>query len=167
MEHRVTQLIDRHRHRVYQLACMLLGESAEAEDVAQDVLIKLWHHRERVRRGEELGWLLACTRNACLDRLRRRTRSRRLLHLVSTPEPGTTPDTAAHHSHRARLLRRAVANLPEPGRSLVILRDMQGLDVATTAKALELSPDQVKVYTFRARRALRTALEEKLDEQAA
>lgn len=167
MEHRVTALIDRHRHRVYQLARMLLGEPAEAEDVAQDVLVKLWNHRRSVRVGEELGWLMACTRNACLDRLRKRTRSRRLLHLVTTPEAGNGPDVDAHQHHRARLLRRAVADLPEPGRSLVILRDMQGLDVATTAKALELSPTQVKVYTFRARRALRQALEEKLDEQAA
>jgi RNA polymerase sigma-70 factor (ECF subfamily) len=50
--------------------------------------------------------------------------------------------------------------MPEPGRSLLILRDIQELDVATVARTLALSENQVKVYTFRARRRLRQRLEE-------
>jgi RNA polymerase sigma-70 factor (ECF subfamily) len=57
--------------------------------------------------------------------------------------------------------------MPEPARSLLILRDLQDVDVATTAATLELSENQVKVYTFRARRKLRALLEEELHEQVA
>jgi RNA polymerase sigma-70 factor (ECF subfamily) len=57
--------------------------------------------------------------------------------------------------------------MAEPGRSLLILRDIQELDVATVARTLELSENQVKVYTFRARRKLRRVLEEEHHEQVA
>lgn len=167
METRFRQLVDAHRHRVYQLACLLLGQAQEAEDVAQDTLLKLWTHLPVLRAGEERAWLMTCTRNACLDRLRGKTRSRRLLRLVGVPEPVITPDGAAQASERQHALMRAVRAQPEPGCSLLILRDIQGLDVATVARVLELSTNQVKVYTFRARRALRRQLEEEFDEQAA
>jgi len=68
---------------------------------------------------------------------------------------------------RARALRSALAEMPEPARSLLILRDIQEIDVATVARTLELSENQVKVYTFRARRQLRHRLEEESNAQVA
>ena len=84
---------------------------------------------------------------------------------------GEAADTGPHDvldSHeRAGVLRAALAAMPEPGRSLLILRDIQELDVATVARTLELSENQVKVYTFRARRQLRYRLEEESNAQVA
>lgn len=172
MRRRFEQLVDTHGPRLRQLARSLLGRVDEADDVVQDTLIKLWDHLPKVDSGAELPWLLTCTRNACLDRLRGRTRTRGvLLQLVGERDSvADAPQGPAEHAEgerRRRTLREAVARLPEPARSLLILRDLQDVDVATTARTLELSENQVKVYTFRARRQLRRLLEEELHEQVA
>lgn len=164
--------MDEHGPRLLQLARLMLSSNAEAEDVVQDSLVKLWHHLGELEAGAELPWLIACTRNACLDRLRREKRQSGLLrqiHAVTDPQPAqdATPDSVTSRDQRARRLHAAIAAMPEPGRSLIILRDIQEADVASVAKTLDLSENQVKVYTFRARRALRRKLEEECHEQVA
>lgn len=156
--------MDHHGGRLLQLARLMLRSETEAEDIVQDCLVKLWHHLDKLGPGAELPWLITCTRNACLDRLRRERRQAGLLRQVhaEAPGPDATDDPAgdASRKERARQLYRAIAAMPEPGRSLLILRDLQDIDVATVAGTLNLSENQVKVYTFRARRALRRKLEE-------
>ena len=167
------QLVDQHGSRLFQLARLMLGRDDEAEDVVQETLVKLWNNVDKLRAGEELAWLITCTRNACLDSLRGRARTRGLLHLVASEHKahGEAADTGPHDvldfHERACVLRAALAAMPEPGRSLLILRDIQELDVATVARTLELSENQVKVYTFRARRQLRYRLEEEFNAQVA
>lgn len=175
MKRRFEQLVDEHGGRLYQLARLLLGRGDEAEDVVQDTLVKLWRHLPGLRAGQELPWLVTCARNACLDVLRGNSRKRTLLRLVAGDQRATAgdagddpaPEASMARHERARALRSALEAMPEPGRSLLILRDIQELDVATVARTLELSENQVKVYTFRARRALRERLEEKQHEQVA
>ncbi|MEM1080174.1 MAG: RNA polymerase sigma factor [Pseudomonadota bacterium] len=168
------QIIDEHGGRLRHLALTLLGRADEADDVVQDSLIKLWHRDEPLAPAHELPWLLTCTRNACLDRLRHRQRTRglqlKLVHEQSTEAQQPLDNPAEEFTdgqRRRRMLLEALAEMPEPGRSLLILRDLQELDVASTARALQLSENQVKVYTFRARRALRKRIEEELHEQVA
>ncbi|MDT8449935.1 MAG: sigma-70 family RNA polymerase sigma factor [Wenzhouxiangellaceae bacterium] len=175
MKRRFEHLVDEHGGRLYQLARLLLGRDDEAEDVVQDSLVKLWRHLPGLRAGQELAWLMTCTRNACLDVLRGKNRKRALLWLVAGDQRAVAgdagdepaPEASLARDERVRALRSALAAMPEPGRSLLILRDIQELDVATVARTLELSENQVKVYTFRARRALRARLEEKQHEQVA
>lgn len=163
MKQRFERLVDQHGGRLLQLACLILRSQAEAEDVVQDCLVKLWHQLPRLIDGKEQAWLVTCARNASLDRLRsdqRRGELRADMAERLTPsEPSASPDYCLAADQRASALHEAIAALPEPGRSLLILRDMQDMDVAEVADALSLSSNQVKVYTFRARRALRLALE--------
>jgi len=172
MKPRFENLVDAHGGRLLQLARMMLRRGDEAEDVVQDILLKLWQQMPALEPGRELGWMLICTRNACLDLLRRRSRGRALLHLVVDGEPGSDaatdavcPEAELIAAQRARRLREAIAAMPEPARSLLVLRDIQDIDVATVAELLDLSANQVKVYTFRARRALRQRLEEDSDNE--
>jgi len=173
MKRRFEQLVDQHGSRLFQLARLMLGRDDEAEDVAQDTLVKLWKNVDRLRHGEELPWLMTCTRNACLDVLRGRTRARGLLQLIVSENKAlgqaddSGPAEEMRSDERVRALRAAIRDMPEPGRSLLILRDIQELDVATVARTLELSETQVKVYTFRARRQLRYRLEEDSNAQVA
>jgi len=175
MKRRFEKLVSAHGDRLYQLATLMLGRRDEAEDVVQDSLVKLWDRLPQVETGRELPWLITCTRNACLDRLRSRSRHRGLLQVVAgrdrieARQRDLEHGPARVHERReaAGRLRAALAELAEPGRSLLILRDIQELDVSTVAQTLELSENQVKVYTFRARRKLREALEEELHEQVA
>ncbi|AKS42997.1 RNA polymerase sigma factor [Wenzhouxiangella marina] len=174
MRRRFETLVDRHGGRLLQLARMMLPSVHEAEDVVQDTLIKLWDELPRLKKDAELGWLLTCTRNACLDRIRRDQRQAGLRRQVQAVDRELErhvdhgdPDTLSQQGERARELHRAIASLPEPGRSLIVLRDIQDVDVSTVATTLDLTENQVKVYTFRARRALRRQLEETCHEQVA
>ena len=142
---------------VYRVAHLLLGDRHEAEDVSQEAFLRYWQHGNGVERPKE--WLLAVTRNACLDRLRR---TRPLVSTDEAPEPGDERDPLWHvqQSELGERLRGQIARLPEPQRSLVILFDVQGVDGAACARILGLSTNQVKVYLHRARRRLRRVLEE-------
>jgi len=174
MKRRFETLVDVHGGRLLQLARYMLQTDSEAEDVVQDSLIKLWDHLPRLEVGTELAWLITCTRNACLDRIRRDQRRaglQRQIHAIDLElekqVDSNCPDSLSENDERARQLHAAIAELPEPARSLVILRDIQDVDVSTVARTLDLTPNQVKVYTFRARRALRRQLEEACHEQVA
>ena len=85
--------VARYSRRVYTYACYLLGDRGEAEDVAQEVLIKLWDRGSKVD-SEKLGaWLLTVTRNACTDLLRKRRRAAEIVPIRKGPEipPPFTP----------------------------------------------------------------------------
>lgn len=174
MKRRFERLVDQHAPRLLQLARFLLRSNIEAEDVVQDALIKLWAHLPELRPDGELAWLVTCTRNACLDRIRRDQRQtslrqqnfaveRHLGEHIDREDPGAV----SQRLERAQALHRAIADLPEPARSLIVLRDIQDIDVATVAATLSLTENQVKVYTFRARRSLRRQFEEAHHEQVA
>ena len=174
MRQRFEQLVDANGGRLLQLARLILRSASDAEDIVQDSLIKLWSHLPSLEPGAEPAWLMTCTRNACLDRLRTQRRQSGLLRQVHSVDRELEshvndrgPATNALHQEQARQLHDAIRALPEPARSLIILRDIQDLDVATVAETLDLTPNQVKVYTFRARRTLRRQLEECSHEQVA
>jgi len=174
MKRRFEQLVDRHGGRLVQLARYMLRSQADAEDVVQSSMVKLWEHLPRIEPGTELAWLLTCTRNSAIDRLRQ-SRLRRiaveqagyLALALADDQQCWQPEADTERDQRADRLHAAICELPEPGRSLIVLRDIQQLDVATVAQSLSLSENQVKVYTFRARRRLRQRLEEMGHEQAA
>ncbi len=174
MRQRFEQLVDANGGRLLQLARLILRSASEAEDIVQDSLIKLWNQLPTIEPGSEPAWLLTCTRNACLDRLRAQRRQAGLLRRVQLLERELEqhindqgPAIRILRQEQAQQLHDAIRALPEPARSLVILRDIQDHDVATVAQILDLTPNQVKVYTFRARRTLRRQLEHSSHEQVA
>ncbi len=158
MSFRFRRLVSKHENQVFSLARYLLKDSGEAEDVAQETFIKLWNHLDRVDADHVLPWLMKVTRNACLDRLRRRRPETDIDQAMADSEPG--PAQSLHQDELGRWLRQAIAGLKEPYRSLVVLRDVQQNSYQEIAVILELSLEQVKVYLHRARRQLRTRLQE-------
>lgn len=154
-----------HKDRLFGLAVRLTGDRSEAEDVVQESFIKLWRQEPKPPDAAVLPWLLTVTRNASLDRLRRR----RLVSadqavLEAQPDGAAQPERQAAGDEFDRRLREAVENLSEPFRSLVILREMQGLDYQAISQVLSLSMSQVKVYLHRARRQLRHELSDYANE---
>lgn len=157
--------VERHHRRIYSFAYYLLSSREEAEDVTQEVLLRLFRHRRRLD-PEGLGtWLLRVTRNACYDLLRQR-RSRREQTLpddaaAEIPDyASATPEVRSEAAAFRRRLREELANLPEPHRSVVILREIQGLSYQEVADALEMPLNTVKVNLHRGRRRLRERLRE-------
>ncbi len=151
----------RHQGLVYRVARSMLRDAHEAEDVTQEAFLRLWQQGGGIRRRRE--WLLTVTRNACLDRLRgarRRPAADTDAETLERQAEDRGPEWHLEQGELAQRLQALIAALPEPQRSLVVLFDVHGVDGATCARILGLSPNQTKVYLHRARRRLRLALEE-------
>ena len=151
--------------RVYAHACRMLGVPAEAEDVTQDALMRLWRIAPDWRQGEAqvTTWLYRVVVNLCTDRLRRA----RPVALDAVPEP---PDEAPgavaglQQQSRAAALQEALGRLPERQRQAVILRHLEGLANPEIAAIMEISAEAVESLTARGKRALSADLAGKREE---
>ena len=146
--------------RVLGQAMRMLADRAEAEDVAQDALMRLWRIAPDWRQGEALvsTWLFRVTLNLCTDRLRRRKRN---VPLDDVAEPfDATPSVAEALQHQARMtaLSRALAELPERQAQAVALRHLEGLGNPEIAQIMDISTEAVESLTARGKRALAAIL---------
>ena len=152
--------------RVYAHAVRLLGDRAEAEDVAQEALLRLWRIAPDWRQGEAkvTTWLYTVTANLCTDRLRKR---RCMADIDAVPEPADDrPGAAAQmqEAARAAALEAALAQLPDRQRQAVVLRHIEGLGNPEIAEVMEISTEAVESLTARGKRALASLLAGRRDE---
>jgi len=156
------QAVVEHKDRVHGFAAMMLRDAVEAQDVAQEALVRLWRHREQVDAALAGVWLLRTTRNLCIDRLRRRVvRS----EVDDGPEvlerhggDAPDPERLAGSSETGRAVLRALGELSEADRSVVVLREVQGLPYDEIADALGIPLGTLKARLHRARERLRAEL---------
>lgn len=158
--------VERHQRRVFTFARYLLSNSEEAEDVAQEVFVKLWDKGDAIAPDSMEAWLLRVTRNACFDLLRRRRgRLKEVSHSEanSSLEVASTmpdPEILAASSQLGRRLLEALSMLAEPHRSIVILREIEGLSCREIGTIVDMTEGSVRVSLHRARRRLRDQLRE-------
>ena|SRR5579863_857787 len=155
----------RHQRRVFTFARYFLGNREEAEDVTQEVLLRLWRNCDHLEEEMVEAWLLKVTRNACFDLLRRRrlpAQSASSLELL-TREPVShepSPADQVEGAALSRQLRQALNELEEPYRSALILREIQDLAYHEIAAILEIPLNTVRVHIHRGRRRLREQFKE-------
>lgn len=145
--------------RVYAHAARLLGDRAEAEDVAQEAMLRLWKLAPDWREGEAkvTTWLYRVTANLATDRLRKR----RGVSLDSVPEPEDDAPSAAdglQQAARATALDAALAELPDRQREAVVLRHIEGLGNSEIAQIMDISAEAVESLVARGKRGLTQAL---------
>jgi RNA polymerase sigma-70 factor (ECF subfamily) len=154
------QLAARHGPRVLAVARRTLGDGAEAEDIVQEVFVRLWQHAGRWQpgRAQLATWLHRVTVNLCLNhlqRVRNRTEPLDAEALESTVAPASVEgDVSA--AERRRLVHAAVAQLPERQRAAVALFYTAGASTAEAAAALSVKATESLLV--RARRTLRERL---------
>ena len=156
-------LVIRYQHAVYGVALRMLGTRAEAEDVAQEAFLRAYRAVAGFRGEAKLStWLYAIASRLCLNRLasadRRRTRhGDDLLAGVAdgAPDPVDTVDAR----ERDAALHRAIAELSDERRMVVVLADLEGLSYEEIAEALTLPVGTVRSRLHRARMELRERLE--------
>lgn len=154
MEAQFKQIIQQCHPQMYSFACYSLRSKEDAEDVLQEVFIRLWQHWQGIDQDKLSAWLMRSTRNAVVDRIRSRKSAREDLQ-VALEEAELEQPPAREAERFDAALQRAIGELPEPFRSVIILRDIQGMSYLEVGHILDLSPSQVKVYLHRARRRLR------------
>ncbi len=148
--------------RLVGYAGRLLTDRAEAEDVAQETMLRLWKLAPDWRGGEAKvsTWAYRVAQNLCTDRLRRRQRQR-ATGLDDVAEPASDAATAVAgliEADRMAALDAALASLPERQRSAVILRHIEGLTNTEIAEILQIGVEAVESLTARGKRALAAAL---------
>jgi RNA polymerase sigma-70 factor (ECF subfamily) len=156
---------------IYFLLYSLLKNESEAEDVAQETVIKVYQNLDKFRGESQFRtWVLSIARNEGLGRLRK-IGSRREDSLDAETDEQTgdytpailtswreIPAEALEQKELGQILRKAIEGLPEIYRNIVLLRDIEEMDIRETAAALGISEASVKVRLHRARALLQRSL---------
>jgi RNA polymerase sigma-70 factor (ECF subfamily) len=159
--------------RMLAVARRFLPEEEDARDAVQDAFLSAFRAIDRFQGGSKLStWLHRIVVNACLMKLR--TRRRRPEGKIEDLLPGfledghfevpaapwqETADVLLESDQNRKLVRDAIARLPDNYRTVLLLRDIEGQDTQQTAQALDMSVAAVKTRLHRARQALRTQLD--------
>ncbi len=155
-------LVLTYQHRIFSISLRMLGDRGEAEEVAQEVFLRV-HRSIRNFRGEAKisTWLYAITSRLCLNRLKSRGRTRPAgdTTLARIPDGQPGPGAALEASELEAALHRAIAELDDERRIVVVLRDLHGLAYEEIAAALELPLNTVRSRLHRARMELKERLE--------
>ena len=145
------------KDKLYRLALRITLDTAEAEDVVQDTLVKVWNLREQWGQMESVeAYCLTMVRNLAIDRSRSSDRQNEELTPETQQLPdGGSPEEQMERREQLRLVRRLISGLPEKQRTVLHLRDVEGKSYKEIAAVLRLTEEQVKVTLFRARQHIR------------
>jgi RNA polymerase sigma-70 factor (ECF subfamily) len=160
-------LVQRYQRQVYNLAYRMLGNAEDAGDLVQETFLRAYAALASFRQDASfLTWLYKITSNLCIDQLRSR-RSKGALSLEVELEEGRepasesracAPEDSAVRGAVQDVVHKAILNLPERYRVVVIMRHLQDMSVDEIARTLDLPTGTVKTHLFRAREMLRERL---------
>lgn len=164
-----TEFFDRFGRRLLNFGIRMCGDREDAKEVVQDTLLKTFESIHELRNtGAFPGWLYRIATNACLMRRRRSKYMREEIPLDEAMPSGREgaaeawrrlPDEVLMNGEVRARIQEAVLGLPDTYRSVLVLRDLEGLDTDQVAQALGLSKDVIKMRLHRARAKLRNELE--------
>jgi len=164
-------LMERYKGRAYGVALGIVGDPDEAQDVLQDAFVKAWYRLRDFRFGSNFyTWFYRLLVNQAIDRWRKRSRAATvpldegwLSEEVSPPDTAVypkTPEELARNRELVEGLNRAIGALPEYHRTVILLREVDGLSYEEIAQVLDCSVGTVMSRLHYARAKLREALRE-------
>jgi len=148
------------KDKLYRLALRIVSDDAAAQDVVQEVLIKVWRQQEAwpdIRNVE--AWCMKLTKNHAIDKMRsawQRMSSLETTVAASLSANAPSPMAAAEQSDTLAHIAQLMLQLPEKQRMVMHLRDIEGLSYQEITDVLDMPMSQVKVNLFRARNQIRT-----------
>lgn len=167
------QLVERYQNTVVGTVSKMLGNASDAEDISQQVFLRIWCNARRYRPDAKFTtYLFTITRNLVFNETRRRSRKKEVSvnereeHTQRQIEasPDHRPDTELIQAELHAAVDAAIAALPESQRMAVVMRRYEQLSYEEIAAVLGLSVSAVKSLLFRARSALRDSLSAHLDQ---
>jgi len=171
------RFIEHFRPKIFQYSWLMCGDREDAEEVAQDALLKVFENLDQLREPEKVRpWVFRIAKNACLMKRRKSVfaPSRELsldefipardgsIGRLQIADWSNLPDNQVLRSELSGVLGAAIGELPESYRSVILLRDVEELSTQETAQILDVSEDVVKTRLHRARLAVRKKLDEYL-----
>jgi len=159
------RLMAAYEKKVYALCVRMMGGAHDGEDAAQEAMLRIWQRLAQYR-GESAfsTWVYRVTTSVCMDAIRKRSRqAQQSLEALSETgfdpqDDAPTPHQAAEAGERRRAMDAAISSVPAPMRSVFLLRDVHGLSVEETARALRISQGTVKSRLSRAREKIAAAI---------
>lgn len=163
------ELVRKHQDRIYRHALYLLKDTEDAKDMTQETFIKAWQHRTKLRQKTVHSWLLKCVRNLCFNQLRRRKFQVHLSDddegdmfgtLLKTQEnkSSPSPEEITIKQETKQLVHRAIGELPPSMKSIIIMRELEGMSYKEIGEVVKQPENSVKSTAFRARKKLREIL---------
>ena len=177
------RFVEHFRAKIFHYSWMMCGDREDAEEVAQDTLLKVFESSKQLHEPEKIRpWIFRIAKNACLMKRRKSifAPSRELSldeFLPAKHQDGdgvrieiadwsALPDGQALKGEMKLLLERAIRELPETYRSVILMRDIEELTTLETAEILDVSPDTIKTRLHRARLAVRQTIDKYLRGEA-
>lgn len=159
-------LVERHRSMVYRVAYQFAGNHHDAEDIAQEVFIKVYRSLDRFRQDAQLtSWMYRIVMNACIDHRRRQRLAvaapfgeEAEQRMLNTPEERPDPEERAYAGELGQVLESEIGRLPNGQRVVFVMRHHQGMKLCEIAEALGLAEGTVKRQLHAAVHRLRQAL---------
>lgn len=147
------------KNELFRLALRITMNRADAEDVVQETMIKVWNRRDEWEQIDSMSaFCLTICRNLSLDKLRRMGNQTETLdagHDPSDNSYSSNPEEQVMQRDRVMHVRRLIDQLPEKQRSCMQLRDIEGKTYKDIASIMGISEEQVKINIFRARQTIR------------
>jgi len=173
------RFVEHFRAKIFHYSWLMCGQREDAEDVAQDTLMKVFESFDRLREPERVRpWVFRIARNACLMKRRKSVFApARELSLddfmpamnhqgghakLQIADWSGLPDRHVMQSEMKQVLDQAISELPETYKSVLLMRDVEELSTLETAQVLDVTQDVVKTRLHRARLAVRQKLDEYL-----
>lgn len=155
-------LVERYKRKVYNLALSITHSPETADDMAQEAFIKAYYALPKFQFKSEFGtWIYQITVNTVRDYLRKENKmkktafSEKVENTLAAKDDMLEREEREEQQRRKKLLRRVIETLPEKYRTIISLRDIEGLSYETITKVLDLSPGTVDSRLHRARKMLR------------
>ena len=161
------QLVERHQHAIVGTVAKMLNSNADAEDIAQQVFIRLWKSAKRYKEQAKFTtFLYTVTKNLVFNESKKRSRRKQVSieeraedsHLEIPDHQSRSPDNTVLEAELRSAIDSAIAQLPEKQRLAVILRRYEQLSYEEIAAVLSLTVSAVKSQLFRARTSLKELL---------
>jgi RNA polymerase sigma-70 factor (ECF subfamily) len=161
------KFVEHFRSKIFHYSWLMCGQPDDAEEVAQETLLKIFQNLDQLREPERVrSWVFRIAKNTCLMRRRKSVFAPATeLSLDALPEPSEVADGAQPADRRLlsaelrAVVDRIILELPPSYRAVVLLRDMEELSTEETAQILDLSQDVVKTRLHRGRSAMRQKLD--------
>ncbi len=175
-ERAFTELVDRYQNRLLNFVYRTVGDRERAEDLVQEVFIRVYRHLHRFDRSKKFStWVYTIASNLAKNELRNRSRNPLVLFQtikgrgeeddrpVDFEDPGTRPDDLYRKRHLRALVEETVAALPEHHREVFVLRELEGKSYEEIAEITDCNLGTVKSRLNRARNAFASIIEPRLD----